>query len=181
MASEKKRRQLVPDAPVGIVAAFGGRLELPRYLQLDDATLTEFFKACSGAADPTLVELGRGLTERKLYKAIDVTDLDSASIGRFATAANAAVRARKLEPKYAFVDETAADTPYKPYDPDSSRPASQIYVETRDGKSVEISTRSEALMQLRKKYSLLRYYFQERLSDRIKKAAQETLHKEDKG
>lgn len=180
-ATDEDRAAIVPEAQRGVVAAFSGPLSLSQYLQLDDATLTEFFKACGRVSDSILCELGRGLTERKLYKAIDVTDLDAARIAKFATAANNAVADEKLEPEYAFVDETAADTPYKPYNPDANRPASQIYIEGADGKPREISECSDALFQLRKRYSLLRYYFPERLRDRIKKAAADTLHKEDKG
>lgn len=176
-----KRKKLVPDAPDHVIEAFTGKLSLAKYLQLDDAALTELFKAFSNAKDKLLSDLGRGLVERKLYKAIDVTDSDQARIGHFASRAHSIVRQARMTPEYAFVDETAADTPYKPYDPDASRPASQIYIETSNGNSVEISTRSDALVSLRKKYSFVRYYFPERLRGRIAAAAQETLHKEAKG
>lgn len=179
--TDAERAAIVPDAHRDVVDALSEKtLTLPQYLQLDDATLTEFFKACGRASDSILSELGRGLTERKLYKALDVTDLDAARIGKFATAANRAVTDEKLEPEYAFVDETAADTPYKPYNPDVNRPASQIYIEGADGNPREISECSDALVQLRKKYSLVRYYFPERLRERIEKAAADTLHKEDR-
>jgi len=85
----------------------------------------------------------------------------------------------KLKPEYAFIAETAADTPYKPYAPDSDRPASEIFVETNDGRSVEVSTLSDALVPLRKPYRLVRYYFPERLRERIVKAAMDTIRKED--
>jgi hypothetical protein len=180
-SSESKRLEIVPDARPGIVGAFSGQLGLFQYLELDDATLTEFFKACGSSQDAILSELGRGLTERKLYKAIDVTDLDPARIGKFATAAAKEIEAANLSSEYAFVDETAADTPYKPYNPDASRPASQIYIEASDGSTKEISECSDALVQLRKRYSLVRYYFPERLRDRIQSAARETLQLETNG
>lgn len=179
--SKSKRQKLVPAAPEHVIGAFTEKLSLGAYLALDDSALTEFFKALTGASDKLLSELGRGLIERKLYKAIDVTDSDPARIGEFASRAHRVIRKARLQQEYCFVDETAADTPYKPYDPDADRPASQIYVETADGKSTEISTRSDALVQLRKKYSLVRYYFPERLRDRILEAAQETLYTEAKG
>lgn len=177
---DSERTAIVPDANRNTVAAFCGSLPLTTFLQLDDTTLTEFFKSCISAADPVLRELGCGLTERKLFKAKDVTDLDPARIAKFATAATDAVKAAGLEPDFSFIDETAADTPYKPYDPDASRPASQIYIEGADGKAHEISKCSDALAQLRKQYRLLRYYFPERLRDQIETAAKNTLDKEDK-
>jgi hypothetical protein len=177
---DANKRQIVADAPAHVADAFVSKLRLGSYLGLDDVSLTEFFKACAGARDKLLSSLGRGLVERKLYKAIDVTESDRARIADFADRARDVAKKAKLDPEFAFVDETAADTPYKPYDPDVSRPASQIYVETADGQNVEISTRSDALVQLRKEYSLVRYYFPESIRDRIDKIAKETLKKEAK-
>ena len=179
--SENERMKLVPDANPSVVSAFSGPLSLSQYIQMDDASLTEFFKACAVAHDSILSELGGGLTDRNLYKAIDATGADGAAVGEFATQANEIVQEDRDEPEYAFVADTAADTPYKPYDPDDDRPASQIYIESGGESSVEISTQSSALAQLQKKYSLLRYYFPERLRERIQGIAEQTLHKEDKG
>jgi len=180
-ASNADKRQIVPDAPPHVVDAFVSKLRLGPYLALDDVSLTAFFKGCASARDMLLSSLGRGLVERKLYKAIDVTEGESTRIADFADRARGVVKNARLNPEYAFVDETAADVPYKPYDPDANRPASQIYVETVDGQNVEISTRSDALVQLRKEYSLVRYYFPESVRDRIDKIAKETLKKEAKG
>jgi hypothetical protein len=178
-AGASKRNQVVPGASSRVVAAFTGKLSLAHYLELDDVSLLDFFKACGQAQDSLLASLSRGLIERKLYKAIDVTENERAHIGDFVSRATEVVRRARLVQQYAFVDETAADTPYKPYDPDASRPASQIYVETAQGQNVEISTRSDALVQLRKKYELVRYYFPEKIQKRIKAVADRTLGKED--
>ena len=177
--SKKKKRAVVPNAPDAVFEGFTEQLSLDRYLALDDHMVSGFFKACASTDDPVLGLLGRGLVDRKLYKGIDATGVDGAQIGEFAKRATEAVRKSRLNPEYAFVDDTAADTPYKPYDPDESRPASQIYVETEDGKNVEISTRSDALVQLRKRYSLLRYYYPESIRNRIEKIAKSTIARED--
>lgn len=179
--SAKKKHQVVPGASARVVDAFIGKLSLAQYLELDDVSLLDFFKACAEASDKLLASLARGLIERKLYKAIDVTENEKAHIGDFVSRAEEVVAKAKLLKDYAFVAETAADTPYKPYDPDASRPASQIYVETAQGQNVEISTRSDALVQLRKKYELVRYYFPESIRDRIDAVADQTLRKEEKG
>ncbi|MCK6486382.1 MAG: HD domain-containing protein [Phycisphaerae bacterium] len=178
--SKAKRRKIAPDVPQRVIDAFSGALPIDAYLALDDVTLLDFFKACTYSTDKQLNMLARGLIERKLYKAIDVTDSSRTDVVQFARRGEEVVRRARLEPEYAFADDTAADTPYKPYDPDESRPASQIYVETGGGKNVEISTRSDALLQLRKRYELVRYYFSESIRERIEKVAGETLQKEDK-
>lgn len=176
--SKAKQRRIVPDAPPRVIEAFAGKLPLDQYLELDDVSLLDFFKACTGAADKLLKTLALGLVERKLYKAMDVTESQKAHIGDFVSRAEQVVKKAKLLKEYAFVDETTADTPYRPYDPDASRPASQIYVETGTGQNVEISTRSDALVQLRKKYEFVRYYFPESIRNRIEKVASQTLRKE---
>jgi hypothetical protein len=179
LLSQTRGPKLVPEASPRIVQAFNGTLSLDDYLELDDVSLLGFFKACTGARDELLSTLAKGLVSRRLYKAVDVTGRQTARIGDFVSGAEQVVRKAKLLTMYAFVAETAADTPYKPYDPDAARPASQIYVETADGRSVEISARSEALVHLRKKYEFVRYYFPESIRDRIERVADETLRKED--
>lgn len=178
--SKAKCKRIVPDAPSRVVDAFTGSMQIDAYLHLDDVTLLELFKACTYSADTQLNTLARGLVERKLYKAIDVTDSSRTEVVQFARSAEEVVRQADLDPVYAFADDTAADTPYKPYDPDESRPASQIYVESVGGKNVEISTRSDALAQLRKRYELVRYYVPESIRERIEMVAIDTLHKEAK-
>jgi HD superfamily phosphohydrolase len=65
----------LPEAPSILREAFlGSELGLENYLQLDDLTAGEFFKACARCGDRVLQALGRGLVERRLFKAMDVTD-----------------------------------------------------------------------------------------------------------
>ena len=64
---------LVPGMPESVLTAFSGRPPLAVYLALDDHAMTELFKACARGNDPLLKELGAGLLNRKLYKAVDVT------------------------------------------------------------------------------------------------------------
>jgi hypothetical protein len=177
-SSDEERRAIVPLASLHVVEAFTGELTLDRYLDLDDVSLLDFFKACMQAGDEPLNTLARGLVERKLYKAIDVTECRPVRIAEFVSQAKQVVEQANLPSQYAFVDDTPADTPYKPYDPDESRPASQIYVETADGGNVEISTRAPALRQLREQYELVRYYFPESIRDRIEAVAKGTLRQE---
>lgn len=156
--SEKKRRSVVPNAPTGVLDAFRKKMSLHEYLELDDRSIGEFFKACEGSEDGWIRALGVGLHHRRLYKAQDVTGADPTKIADFVSAARAKLKEKGFDDAYAFVDDKASDTPYKPYDPDAEKPATQIYVDTLEGRK-EMSTESEAVATLRKKYTLLRYYF----------------------
>lgn len=173
--SEEERGKVVPGAPLTVCSAFSGHPTLDTFLALDDSTVTEFFKACTDASDPILKILGQGLIARTLFKGIDVTDYDMANVARFTEKAREKVRANEMDPDYAFVDDTAADIPYKPYDPDAENPATQIYVEVGTGKIEELSTVSGPVEQLKKKYALVRYYYPASMRLEIKNIAEELL------
>jgi uncharacterized protein len=158
--------RIAPGVPPGVVHAFSGNISLSEYLQLDDFALTEFFKACAGSKDKHLQELGYGLINRHLYKGIDLTDIGPA-LGEFAVKATDLLKSKGADTDYELGNDTPADTPYKPYDPDQEKPAAQIYVENGTGKVVEISTISEPVGTLQKKYQLVRYYFPERYRGEI--------------
>jgi hypothetical protein len=80
-----------------------------------------------------------------------------------------------MDPRYCFADDSASDTPYEPYQPDAERPGRQIFVEDGDGRVVEISTLSDALVQLRKTYTVIRYYVPEEFRDELHAIARDTL------
>jgi len=179
-SSNRSRNAIVPDASRAVLSGFGEDLPLDCFLALDDHAMSEFFKACAKSNDSILAQLGSGLTERRLYKGLDVTDFDPAKTETFKERAINAVKKSKLDPSYAFVSETAADTPYKPYYPDQDRPASQIYVELGDGRQYELSGKSDAVRQLRHRYTLLRYYYPESLRKKIERIAKATIAKEER-
>lgn len=174
------RNMVVPGAPPSAVAAFSGPMSLGDYLALDDYTITEFLKCCSGAGDGILKNLGSGLAERKLFKAVEASQAQNVDIGKFVAAATDAVKQAGLDVDYAFVEDTPGDTPYKPYDPDDDKPATQIYVESTLGDVRELSKQSRAVQVLRESYTLLRYYFPDMIRPEIEKIAQATLSKEPK-
>jgi HD superfamily phosphohydrolase len=150
-------------------------MPLGEYLSLDDATVYEFLKACRAADDTTLQTLGSGLLERKLFKAVEASEAQLVNVGSFTAAAMEVLRKSKLDPGYALVADTPVDTPYEPYDPDKEKPATQIYVATTLGEIKEISTQSAAVDQLRKKYTLLRYYYPAALRAKMAKLADDKL------
>jgi HD superfamily phosphohydrolase len=159
--------------------AFTGQMSLTRYLDFDDHTVTEFLKSCAALRDGLLRDLADGLLNRRLYKALDVTAwVDAREVGRimaFDAAARQRLRERGMDPRYCWVEDSASDTPYEPYQPDAEKPAKQIFVQDADGKVVEISALSEALVQLRKTYTVIRYYAPPGFRDEMVRIAGETL------
>jgi hypothetical protein len=114
-----------------------------------------------------------------LYKALDVTALvpalELSRIVAFNVRVTERLRELGLDPRYSFVEDSASDTPYEPYSPDVEKPLRQIYVESGAGRIVEISTQSEALVQLQKKYTVIRYYVPGSFRDELARIATETL------
>lgn len=168
----KSVRRIVPNCPSALSPfpdTVGG------FLDLDDATVTEFFRSCRSSADPVLSALGAGLIERRLYKAIDVTGFNSSAIADLQEAVGEVIRKARLEKDYAWVSDSPADTPYKPYDPDEEVPAKQIYVEDSAGGIREIAALSPAVQTLRQRFTLERYYFPEQIRGRVTALAQEKL------
>ncbi len=180
-STEPEKQSVVPDAPKALLQAFAVQASLDNFLNLDDHAVTEFFKACCNAKDTLLRDLGEGLITRKLFKGIDVTDRAGSAtpaIVKFTERSKQEVREKGLDPDYAFPYETAADTPYKPYDPDVENPATQIYIQLPTGNIKELSRVSDPVDQLTKEYTLLRYYYPPSIRSEIEKIAKETVLKE---
>ena len=171
-----KRTKVVPNAPPAVVAAFSGSMNLGQYLLLDDFAISEFLKCCKPSADPILTQLASGILDRRLYKAVDASDAASGDVGQFTSDVTEILHKEKNS-EYWFVSDRPGDTAYKPYDPDSDKPATQIYVQTTLGQIKELSTESRTVQQLRDPYVLLRYYFPESLRSKIDPIARLALSK----
>jgi HD superfamily phosphohydrolase len=178
--SDSARRGVVPEAPAGLIPAFGGgTMPLGAYLALDDHTITEFLKACERASDPVLQALGGGLLHRRLFKVIDATDVmqagEVARVSTFERKVREYLEGQQIAPGYHFTDDQPSDTPYKPHNPDAPSTVTPIYVADATGKLGEISTRLETVAQLGKKYVLVRYYFSPQHRRVIEALAQDAL------
>lgn len=176
--TDDQKNSIVPDTRLAIIEAFAGKLSLSQYLALDDVSVAEFFRACEGSLDNILKSLGNGLVSRRLYKAADVSGVDGDKVATFFSRARDCVQQDGLDLEYTLVSDRAADTPYKPYNPDESTPASQIYIEVPGKGPVELSNHSNPVNQLRTPYTLLRYYYPASIRDRIDMIVAETLRKE---
>jgi HD superfamily phosphohydrolase len=161
---------IAPEAPRNILTAFAGQMSLVGYLGMDDHTVSEFLKACSKAGDETLAALGRGLLDRRLYKAVDCSGVSAADVGAFTAAVQSSLPPGP-QADYLFVADTPADTPYKPYEEDAEKPASQIYIEDAYGKPRNLAALSPQVEQLQRPYELVRYYFPESLRPAIDRVA----------
>ena len=176
-SSKRNLKKIVPNAPPVVVSAFSGQLSLQDFLNLDDYTISEFLKCCNKADDYLLKTLGSGLMSRKLFKSVEASEFDNTEVNNFATEATTLLAKEKLDPDYSLVADTPGDTPYKQYDPDDDKPATQIYVKSTVGKIVELSEQSPAVKALTKKYKLLRYYFPSSLRGKIEEIARKTINK----
>lgn len=165
---------VVPDAPGEVVKAFSSKPQLFDYLGLDDHSISQFCKACESSKDNALRWLGAGLLHRQYLKAIDATDCRQDAVSKFSIEAVRLLESKDYDPSF-LSDDSPADTPYKMYDPDSEAQNTQIYIENRDGKQVEISSLSEPVHQLRRRYALFRFYFPKDVRDDIEKIADRTL------
>lgn len=170
------KSEVVPDISTGILKAFGGKLALGEYLELDDFSMSEFFRCCAVSSDPHLRELGGGLLHRRLFKGIDLTSAGP-RIADFKMKVFEVLKSSGASSDYQFGEDTPADTPYKPYDPDEEKPAAQIYGEDGTGKIVELSRISDPVLTLRNKYQLVRYYFPEAYREKIQVVERELLKK----
>lgn len=179
--SKAKRKKLVPGCPAVVMAAFRGKIDLANYLRLDDHCITEFVKACEFSSDKVLKMLGSALLNRHLLKAVDATEANGDQVANFKAAAQDVVRKRKeLDAEFAFAEDIAEDTPYKPYDFDKEKPESMIWVEDLSGNQQELSELSDQVRALRSKKTLIRYYFPEVVRDDIQALAVTHLGKASK-
>ena len=168
-------KNIAPDAPLVIVKAFRGKMSMGEYLSLDDHVVSGFLVAASGSEDNILRDLAGRILNRRLYKARDVGSATPDSVANFRERALEFCRSKGLDRDYCFACDTPGDTPYKYYDPDRDQENSQIYVENWEGKQVEISTLSDPVASLKKKYLFTRYYYPDCIRDDINSIAKETL------
>jgi HD superfamily phosphohydrolase len=168
------------DLPVALLNAFSGQMCLTAYLDFDDHTITDLLKKCSLSSDAIVQQLAEGLLNRHLYKGLDVTEPANgeeglAQLQTFDQRVKELLTSRGIDLRYSFLEDSASDTPYEPYQPDAERPGRQIFIENAQGQIVEISTLSDALVQLKKTYTVIRYYLRPDLRDEVYRIAAETL------
>jgi HD superfamily phosphohydrolase len=90
----------------------GQRLSSAEFTDLDDVSILHCFKMWAGCDDAPLAGLCRGLLFRRLYKTIDLSQLDSAAATAARQAAYSAVISAGGDDVYDLFYEEPADTAY---------------------------------------------------------------------
>lgn len=136
-------------------------LTLSEHLEVDDSDVLFHVKQWQRSEDPTLNDLSRRFTGRRLFKAIDL-DMPASERGDFLTAAKECISRAGFNPEYYFIEDRASDVPYyNYYTVEGAEPKSRIYVQ--DGYSRpqirEISEVSDVVRGLQRGYELHRVCF----------------------
>ena len=158
--------KLVPGVPQELVAAFTGQCSLEEYINMDDDLVSIFMRQCEQSRDDILARLGAGLTNRRLYKCIDLSAHhvdDLMAINEARDKYRDELRDAKKIPDYWFAQDSPADAPYRPYSPTSD--TTPLLIKTASG-TVELSQLSKPVSELTK-YAFDRYYFPEDTRDRV--------------
>jgi HD superfamily phosphohydrolase len=135
-------------------------ISLSEHLEMDDSDVLFHIKQWQRSTDPTLSDLSRRFTGRRLFKAIDL-DMPESERASFLSAARAEVARAGYEPEYYFIEDHAGDVPYyNYYTAEGAEPKARIYVEDGYAHPVirEISEVSEAVRGLQR-YQLNRVCF----------------------
>lgn len=177
----RDRTGVLPECPPELVRVVIGDATLADYLALDDHSISACLKAAARSDDKTLRYLARGLLNRSLFKCIDATDASSNAdrIAEFKITAKREIERAgselPVECEFALASDAPSDTPYRIYDPDDENPATQIHIRLDTGEIQELSKRSEIVNALKKRISLLRYYFPEEIRNEVESAANRQL------
>jgi HD superfamily phosphohydrolase len=175
--------QVVSGVAPELLRAFESRASLADFLALDDNSVFEFLKRGAISDDSTIQYLSSGLLNRRLYKCVDATDGAKDHPERLVEFGS---RMKELligetglpvDSACAFEQDTPSDTPYKIYDPDpeSENVDTQLYVELDTGEIRELSQASGIVEALKRKITLLRYYFPEELRGQVNPLASRLL------
>lgn len=176
------RSGIVPECPTELLRVCEGNATLKDFLSLDDYGVSAFLKAATRCNDSTLCYLASGLLNRRLYKCVDATDASRDAPdrpGKFLVAMDRVLgqlgSALPVERETAFESDTPSDTPYRIYDPDDENPTTQIHIQLEMSEIQELSKRSEIVSALKRRISLLRYYFPAEIRNEVQIVANEHL------
>ncbi len=107
--------RLSPDNPLLHLLKNPASVDLTTYCELDDHLVFSALNRWEKSPDPILSDLARRITERRLFKTLDVSKVDRAA--DLESSARNAVRAAGLDPRYYCIMDSSGDVPYAPYNP----------------------------------------------------------------
>lgn len=145
------------------------------FMDIDDTDVWVMLKGWQRSDDATLRELALGLTQRHLYKTLQIPGRDTVGAGGPIDAAIEAVKAHGGDPRYHLLVDRAGDTPYKPYIPGLNTDQRPIMVHTH--KRLERLEEHSDLIHLlgRDRYEVQRLCFPGYLRQAVTRAVQEAL------
>lgn len=148
----------------------GQELTTAEFLSLDDYDLMFHIKQWTRDADPVLSDLCHRFINRKLFKSIDLREEHDEA---FVEEARAIVEAAGYDPQYYLLNDSAADIPYfGPYEPETAKPRSRIYIETRhpdprSGHELREITEVSDVVRGMRGFSIERLCFPKEVSERM--------------
>lgn len=107
--------RLSPDNPLLHLLKNPASVDLATYCELDDHLVFSALNRWEKSPDPVLSDLARRITERRLFKTLDISKVGNAA--DLESAARKAVCAAGLDPRYYCIMDSSGDVPYTPYNP----------------------------------------------------------------
>lgn len=127
LAADAGKLCLLNDDPLLDLLRRKDRADISTYLHLDDHVIYTALHRWKSCTDEVLADLASRITERQLFKTMDVSRVKN--LRSKENAARKEIRKAGLDPKYYFMLDTSGDIPYKPYDPRRPSVSSHILVD----------------------------------------------------
>lgn len=124
-------------------ALLGQELSIAEFADFDDVSITQCFKTWRHEGDMQLARLCTGLLFRRLYKSVEVTDVDSEKISTVLAIAHDVIKQAGGDPAFELFFDQPADTPYEIFS------ANEILV-SNEGKLAEFAAVSPLVQVLNK-------------------------------
>lgn len=155
-------RLQTPGASGGVQEALSGRaVEEDAFLDLDDVAVLQCFKQWRHGEDQRLAGLCDGLLYRRLFKTIDLSDIDDAAqVRAMVEAVAAAIDDAGAESAYHFFYDEPADTPYA-IEEEGHSAGEEIRVRGSDGRLTEFARLSPLVLALNRQLTFRRIHVDE--------------------
>lgn len=146
----------------------GEELDVQDYLHLDDVQLTYHFKMWLRDKDPILSDLSSRFLNRRLFKAIRISQMDKKLAREIEGEARRLTKEANLDPDYYVGIESTGFRPYDYYRPEADNPQTNIMIRTDNVNIRELSTVSLAVDALVKgDYEANWLVYPDEISERI--------------
>ena len=151
----------------------GVELRLSEFIELDDVSVLQCFKAWTKSDDATLASLCQGLLYRRLFKTIDLSAYDDEQIAGIVRRAESLVDDAGGDSAYTLFYDAPADTPYK--GGSETTVAKEILILGTDGRCRPLAEVSPFADGLIRQLSFKRLHVTENWRDRVAGVLPEVL------